>query len=237
MTSNRRRPEMKDDLKICVFAFNALHSMYCMLCIMFYALYSMHCILCIILYALYHMYCIIWIALYTLHSMHSILCIPFFCVILFALYSLNCTICIVFYTLSLNSKHFTICVAFMHCFLCIAFYLLYYMIAVPKPQYVYKFKYLLFSRWMGWGDKQIGPSGAVQTVSPKQPQATIFEIFLFFSSCGVVGLLFFAWAPNSQKYEDSNGEKISGTPPTPIKKPILGEGKNKQKWAVSPRRV
>jgi hypothetical protein len=30
-------------------------------------------------------------------------------------------------------------------------------------------------------------------------------------------------------------KKISGTPPTPLKRPILGE--QKPKWAVSPRRV
>ena len=41
--------------------------------------------------------------------------------------------------------------------------------------------------------------------------------------------------PSSQKYEDSNEKQILGTPPTPLKKPILGG--QKPKWAVSHRRV
>ena len=45
----------------------------------------------------------------------------------------------------------------------------------------------------------------------------------------------FAWAPKSQKYEDSNEETKFGDSPTPLNKPILGE--HKPKWAVSPRKV
>ena len=51
---------------------------------------------------------------------------------------------------------------------------------------------------------------------------------------GVVGFYFFAWVLKSQKYEDSNEKKISGTPLSPLKKPILGG--QKPKWAVLPRR-
>ena len=76
--------------------------------------------------------------------------------------------------------------------------------------------------------------------------ATIFDIFphgvgvlltlLPFNPEGiVVGFYIFAWAPNSQKYEDSNEKKILGTPNSPLKKPIWGG--QKPKWAVSPRRV
>jgi len=53
-------------------------------------------------------------------------------------------------------------------------------------------------------------------------------VFFDFDEGGVVKVLFFAWAPNSQNYGDSNErEKFWG--------PILGA--QKPKWAVSPRRV
>ena len=45
----------------------------------------------------------------------------------------------------------------------------------------------------------------------------------------------FAWAPNSQKYEESNEEKKFGDPLYPPKKAYFGRTKPKQ--AVSPRRV
>ena len=44
----------------------------------------------------------------------------------------------------------------------------------------------------------------------------------------VVGFQIFAWDPCSQKYEDSNDKKISGTPPTPLKRVILGEQKGRR---------
>ena len=43
----------------------------------------------------------------------------------------------------------------------------------------------------------------------------------------MVGFWFFAWAPNSQKYEHSNEEKNFGDPPYPPKKAYFGRTKAK----------